>query len=361
MADGDEVTLLVSGVRYGGFESIRVTRSIENIAGSFALGVNDRWGYMDRPWPIVEEDPCTVLIGKTTVIDGYVDKRSLSASDKARTLSYNGRDRAAALVDCSAVLKQWTYYSLDVAAFVAKLANPFGVPVSVQAGIKLAKVPKLVVSPGDSVYEAIKRALEPEGVLAVSDGAGGILLTRAGSDRAYALVEGQGGNIKAASVDYDGSERFRTYLIATQSPGTDEASGAATQIQATATDTGVQRAERIVLVRPDKGYTTADARKRADWEARVRAAKAESVSITVQGWRQGNGVLWPVNALVRVTAPRMIGVSGDMLISQVEHSISNTDGRTTTLKLVRPDAFTPEPKATVSGEGAWKEIAKGAL
>ena len=36
-----DVTLIVNGRRYDGFESIRVTLSMEGIAGSFALGVSD--------------------------------------------------------------------------------------------------------------------------------------------------------------------------------------------------------------------------------------------------------------------------------------------------------------------------------
>jgi len=41
-----------------------------------------------------------------------------------------------------------------------------------------------------------------------------------------------------------------------------------------------------------------------------------------------------------------------MLISQVEYSYS-ASGQVTKLNLVRPDAFTPEPQARVSGQGAW--------
>ena len=109
----------------------------------------------------------------------------------------------------------------------------------------------------------------------------------------------------------------------------------------------------------------ADARKRGDWEARTRAARAETVTITVQGWRQPNGgPIWPVNAISRVRAPRLIGVSGDLLISQVEHSISE-EGKITQIRLVRPDAFTPEPKRAIvksaGAGGAWKELDKGAL
>jgi prophage tail gpP-like protein len=172
------------------------------------------------------------------------------------------------------------------------------------------------------------------------------------------------GNILSCSVEYDASDRFNRYLISSQIPGTDEASGEATRIQAQAIDQDI-RDERVLLIRPDKGYNTAESRQRADWEARVRAARAEKVTVTVQGWKQPNGALWPVNAIARVqVAPRLLGVDGDMVISQAEYSVSD-GGRVTTMNFVRPDAFTPEPTATVkSGGGGWKfypEVPTGAL
>lgn len=366
-----DLFLVVGRNRYHGWKSIRVTRSLESLAGSFALEVSDRWGDQDEPWQIAEEDPCRVEIVSgvttTTVIDGFIDKRSLSIAGTTLSLSYSGRDRAAALVDCSAIVaggesvgktsKKWVFRNVDVAEFARAIAAPHKVNVSVQPGLTLTKDPRLDLHPGDSCFESISRAAAKAGVLAVSDSAGGLIITRAGTARTASLV--QGVNVLSASVDYDGTDRFHRYLIAAQVPGTDEASGEATRIQSEATDDAVQRTNRVILIRPDKGYNTADSRRRADWEARNRAARAETVNITVQGWMQPNGTLWPINALVRATVPR-IGVDGDMLISQVEYSMGD-GGQTTQLHLVRPDAFTPEPSATVQESGgAWKEIAHGA-
>ena len=357
----DDPQLVVNGLRYSGWKSVRITRSVESLAGSFALEVSDRWDGATAPWPIAEGDTCRVEIGDTIVISGYVRKRRLAAAKDTRTLSYEGSDLAAKLVACSAVLTKWTYYNVDLASFASTLAEPFGIEVNVQAGLALPKLPKIAVSPGDTVYEALRRAAADQGVLLVSDGVGGILITRAGTERAAPLVEGQ--NILTASVEYDGDDRFYRYVVMTQIAGTDDASGDATRVQAEAIDEGVTETDRVLLIRPEKGYSVADARKRADWEARVRAAKAETVTIGVQGWRQPDGTLWPLNALVHVKAPRLVGVDGDMRISQVENTVGE-GGRVTQLRLVRPDAFTPEPTvATVKASGAaWKnQFEKGAF
>lgn len=350
------LTLLVNGVRYAGWKSVRVTRSIESISGSFELEASDRWGGQDVPWPIMEEDACRVEIDGTVVVDGFVDKRTISLSADARTLSYSGRDGAAVLVDCSIDLDKWTFRNASVFDIAKKVAEPFGIAVSMQPGLVLPKPqPKIVVSPGDMAFDVIANAARSAGVLVVSDGAGGIILTRTGTARAAALV--QGANILSASVDYDAAPRYRRYAVVTQVAGTDEASGGATRIRGYATDNGVRRVDRLLLVRAETGTTADYAQRRADWEARNRAARAETVTVGVLGWKQPNGQLWPINALCRVSA-LAIGVDGDMLISQVEHSISDA-GEVTQLRLVRPDAFTPEPTAVVkdpSGPGGWKEL-----
>lgn len=357
-----DLILIVDGVKYGGWKSQRATRSIESLAGSFAVDFHDRW-QDGAPRPIVEGAACRVELDGEVIIDGYVKSRDIQADANGRRLAISGRDRAAELVDCSALLSQWTYRDVNALVFARKLAEPFGIKVTQQPGFVLPKVKKLVVSPGDTVYDAIRRAVGDEGALIVSDGTGGIRITRAAGARAAALVEGD--NIESANLSGDAADRFHEYRIATQTGGTDEASGDATRVQASAFDDGVTRNNRTLLIRPEKGYSVADARKRADWEARIRAAKSTTVTVNVVGWRQSNGLLWAPNALTFVKAPSLIGFEGDLLISQVDYSVSNEGGQATQLKLVRPDAFNPEPtKARVKGGdglGGWPELRKGAL
>lgn len=92
----------------------------------------------------------------------------------------------------------------------------------------------------------------------------------------------------------------------------------------------------------------------------------------VRGWRQPGGRKWAVNELCMVDFPSL-GVRGDMLIAGVGFSIDDQGGEIASLRLLRPDAFLPEPKAVVrspvrrrgapprAGDGVWKEIEGGAL
>lgn len=360
MPSAPALQLRVEGKKYGGWKSIRVTRTMEALCGSFALSVSEKWAGQGKVWPIKEEDECAVLIGDWPVVVGYVDRRSVSFSATDHALSVEGRDKTSALVDCSADLAQWEFKNVDLKAFAEKLCAPFGISVNVQSGLEIPRVAKLSVDPGESAFEALERACRLAGVLPVAD-SGDVLLTRSGSTRAVtALVEGE--NILAASLSCDATERFSKYKVLGQHRGSDDFFGeGAARVSGQAQDAGVRRTDRTRIVQADGNTTSAQAKRRAEWEAIVRAARAQTASVTVQGWTQGDGSLWPVNALVQVKSA-MLGLDTDMLIVEAA-SLLDESGTTTQLSLKRPDAFLPEQtvKSQKGGRGSspWDEIKGG--
>ncbi len=359
----DVVTLLIgtSGVEFGGWKTARVTRSIESLSGSFELGVSERWAAQDQPWPVQDGDPCTVLVNGEPLITGYVDDRDPSFEG----VSVSGRDKAADMVDCSAILDHWSFKGVNVLELVQQLADPYGIEVSLQPGLVIppTSLPKKFdINPGDTSHSALENVCRVAGVLAVSDGLGGVVLTRAGRERCKVDLV-QGVNIlPGARAKFSMKDRFRTYLVLGQHKGNDDFSGeGSAAVRGEAADPNV-RSTRTLVIRPEGNVTPAQAKKRAEWEAITRAARSATVSIPVQGWTQGDKArtLWPINKLVRVDAPRL-GVRGDMLITAATYSLDVSGGTVTTLELKRPDAFLSLPANTVSGDGLWKEIRRGAL
>jgi len=356
-----DVRLIVNGTRHGGWKTIAISRSIESISGTFSLSISDKWLGQNNPWPILEEDRARVEIDGDPVVDGFVDSREVEIGATNRDLSYNGRDKSGALVDNSVLLdgRRWTFRKLGVVEIAKQLATPFGISVATQPGLVLPEAArKTVVNPGDTAFEVIARAAAQAGVLVVGDGLGGITITRAGTRRVEPLILGR--NIKTIGVSYNATERFSRYVLVTQTAGTDTASGAATRIRAEARDLGVRREDRVLVVRPEAGMAIATGRRRVNWEANVRRGRAQTVTVTVQGWRQQSGDLWPVNALAEVEAVEA-GVNGPLLISRVDYSTSIGEGQIARLTLVDPLTFTPEPVAKkAAASGGWKELRKGA-
>ena len=353
-----DVSLAVNGIKYKGWKSISITRTIEALAGSFSLGVHDRWIGQQVAWPIYEEDDCVVSIDDEQVISGIIDSRAISFSPTGTSLAFAGRDVSALLVDCSVLLSKWTFRNASVVDIARKVCEPFGIGVKVQDGLSFDRIKKLVVNPGETGFAVIANAARDAGVMVVSDGDGGIILTRSTSNRATdSLVEGE--NIISADAVYDVSTRFSEYIVTTQKPGRDGDSGKATRVQGTASDDDILRTARTLIIRPSGHVDRFHAQRRADWEARIRAARADSLTMTVKGWKQKDGKLWPINSLVAVRSPTL-GVEGDMLISVATHTAESDSGETTELKLVRPDAFTPSPSQNVA-KNTSKRRAGGGL
>jgi prophage tail gpP-like protein len=356
------VILRVNGRDFSGWTSVRVTRGIEAMAGSFELGLTQRWPGQVGSWEIRQADKAQVFIRLDKVgadspplITGYVDGRTLSIGKDDHRIEVSGRDQAGALVDCSAFLDKWEFYGIPLLKFAQDVAQPYGVKVRTTEK-DLPRLPtRITIDPGETAFDALERGCRMCGVLPVSDGSGALVLTRAGRvHAATALVEGQ--NILSASVTLDASGRYRRYIVMGQHPGTDEYMGDATaEVRGEAFDMGVSRAERVLVVRAETAVTPELARARAQWEASVRAARCDRVSVTVAGWTQGNGSLWPVNAIVRVRAPH-VGVDGDLLITQATYSLDPNTGTTTQLTLMNPKVFTPMPYVA---PGSFPELANG--
>lgn len=378
-----KVVLKANGKELSGWSGARVTRALEALAGSFSLTCFTG----ERIEAVLPGTECTVEIGGTPLVTGYVDRREPAFAADDASIAIQGRDRAGDLIDSSVVLDRWEFSNVSPLDLAKKIAAPYGVSVSLQPGLVLppTSIPKkYAIDPGDTAGSALENLCRVAGVLPVSDGRGGVMLTRAGTERCdTALVEGK--NVLAGSASFDNTGRFHRYLVLGQHKGTDTLHVDPDDWQGTpvsltkgsALDNDPRiRAHRTLVVRPEQNTTAAQAKLRAEWEATVRAARAISVSITVAGWTQASGRLWPLNQIVPVWAPRLdigrpkVGSPRgaehdhgpqrgvDMLITEVVFSIDTNGGMTTQLKLRRPDAFLPEPRVLGPKLG-WPELRDG--
>jgi prophage tail gpP-like protein len=383
------VSLIVNGVAYGGWTSVRVTRGLDAIAGGFSLACSERWasGPVGPAWPILEYDVCQVKVDDDVLIWGAVDRRTHKFNANDHTLGVEGRDLTGVLVDCCPVLTKNEFHNIGVLEFCMAICSPFNIGVTLGEGIEDKAIstsraptpgaaggrptaagtapkssstkigrPNLApwtIDPGESGFEAIDKACRLVGVLPVSDGAGGLLLTRSGTARATtALVQGK--NILSADASYDGSQRYGRYIVLGQGRGDDENHGpAVTSVKGESVDEGVPES-RVLVVLPEHAVDRAFAKMRADWEAKTRKARGRTVAVVVQGWRQGDGAVWPFNALVNVEIPTL-GIDGQMLITRTTFTLSVEEGTTTELELAAPDAFTPEPVTRDTPSSPWPE------
>lgn len=338
-----DVALLVGGLKYEGWKSISISRSIETLAGSFSLSVTDTWSIGGASWPIREGNECSVLVGGVPLITGRVDSRKISYSATAHSIEIAGRDRAAVMVDASANLGKWEFRKVQTVELLSIIAAQFDMVITLDPSVVLPPIPEDVVSvtPGDSAFSLLDKVCKFAGVLPVSDGLGGITLMRPGLRvAATALVEGL--SVKSASITYDVGDRFSEYVVMGQQ------TGGGKPVRGVYVDADVEDGGRVLIIQAETATSQDKADARARWEATTRAAKAERLSITTAGWEYGPGMVWSPGDTVSVRLPSL-GVDGLMVIASVTLDRSGTSD-TASLELVRPDAYTP----ALQSERAWK-------
>lgn len=337
-----DVRLKVDGTDYLGWKRIHIERGIDTISGVFGLEVSDRWGAAQTPWPIKPGAECQLSVDGAVIIAGYVDVVRPSYDATSRGLQISGRDKAADMVDSSALNEPDSWSAITIGKLAAELAKPFGVSVVDESGdaepFHLAKI-----QPGETAFAILERYSRQRGILTISDGLRGIVLMKPGGRRADVALE-QGKNILSASGTADYSQRFNEYLVTGQTAGTDDVFGTdAAHVEGMARDAEVRAARRLLLTAPNS-TNAANMQAIAAWEAITRAARGSPLSITVQDWYQmSGGRLWQPGEIVQVkSAWLQLTEPVDFLINSV--TFTKDDGGTLTqLELLRPDAYKANP------------------
>lgn len=354
MADvPDELELLVGSSRFTGWERVEVTRSLEAASGSFSLEVSDR-----DPLPVREGQEVTVRLAGTTVVRGHVDRLLVRGDAQGTTTVVSGRDLTADLVDCSELTEPGEWFDVGLVELVSLIASPFGVEVRSLLEEEPSPFSRFARQPGETAWSAVERACRLRGVLAHSSGDGALLLERPGRASAAAeLVEGR--NVLAWAVERDLRQRFSSYVVRAQSPGTDDFyADQSALVEATSEDLGVER-YRPLLVLAEGALVFENARDRARWEATVRAARGATASVTVQGWRQvPDGPAWDLNLLVRTRLERA-RLDQVLLVNGLRFSRDLEEGTTTEVDLTRRDAYDPQPEVEPDEDGFFLEDEEG--
>ncbi|EJB9340818.1 baseplate protein, partial [Salmonella enterica] len=211
------VFLRVNGRDWGGWTSVRISAGIDRIARDFNVSITRQWpGGEDVP-PVKNGDAVEVLIGDDLVITGWVEALPLRYDAQTIMTGIVGRSKTADLIDCSASPAQHNGKNLFLIA--SALARPFGVDV-VDAGAPAAAIIEAQPEHGETVVDCLNRLLGQAQALAYDDERGRLVLGRPGSMKAAtALVLGE--NILSCDTERSVRERFSSYLVTGQRPGTD--------------------------------------------------------------------------------------------------------------------------------------------
>lgn len=353
-ANLDEVRLLVDGMEFTGWSTIRIIRQLESASGSFRVE-----GAHRIPWPLLPGAPVEVVIAnrerEDTILSGFIDDLNATGRTDRRSVTIAGRDKTADLVDCSEITEPGEWTGLTLRELAIEILRPFDIDLRTELTAQGEPFPTFKIQTGEKAWNALERACRMRATLAFAEGDGALVLAKPASRFSnVALVEGE--NITEWTVNLSRRQRFQTYIVRGQGRGSNAGWGeAVAQVEGRATDPQVTRYRPLIVL--SEGTATFDsARDRAQWEAAFRAARAHTIDIELPNWRQGGPEtdLWAINTELPVVIPSE-QIDAQFLTREVAFTRTAKEGNKCTINLTRPDAYTPKPEVEM-GEDPFDEL-----
>lgn len=335
--NNSDFALSVNGTKHIGWTDITIRRSIEQMSGSFDVGLtllpNDSF-VSNQIMPGSETE---VLVNDAPVLTGYIDVLGSQYDKSQASLSISGRDRVSDLIDCASTVDgPFEYIGQRLNQILDGILKPYNIPVrfDVDTG---AAFKRIAIQPGETSFELIERLCRYRSLLPISDGLGGLVITKPGREKSKGKLV-YGDNILSGNITLDNTNRFSLVVIKGQEEGSDDNnSDDVAGGEGRAVDSLITRYRPKVMVgdNPDSQLGIAELAK---WHVSMNRARSITASYKVQGWTtDGEDDLWKINTIVPVLDP-IRGLFRDMLIKDVSLDRSGA-GTTTTLGLVLPESF----------------------
>ncbi|MCP3916139.1 MAG: hypothetical protein GY711_11335 [bacterium] len=351
----DGIELRARGRTISTWKTASIARSMEVLAGVFSLTA-----FAPDGWPFEESDRVELFADGERLMIGNIDSIAVTLNAEEHRVEAEGRDLTGDLIDSSIDGLPSEFRDITIRELVGEISfGGYRIPVRSELGSDLPRFSLFALQPGETAYEAIERACRLTGVLAITGDEGEVVLTRPSDQRLPATLVQGGGDVISARGGYSVAERFSFYRVLGQHSGSDDVNGAAAASPAGSAEDAAVRPTRVRVILAEAEVDDATCEQRAQWEASMAAARANTFEVTVRGWRipptptspfsaQALPPLWHVNRLVAFDFPAF-RYRGDLLISSVRFDVGE-QGMLTTLGLVRPDAYRLEPRLSLESD-----------
>ncbi|MFP7326960.1 phage baseplate assembly protein [Serratia marcescens] len=369
--DGAErITLRIGGVSHDDWLDFEVDSDLQTPADGWSFSVGNVSDTL--PEEVQAGARAELRTGDDVIMTGQVDEIVDDIGRGQHTLALYGRDASAVLVDCSAPI--FTARDMSLQEVIAQIVKPLGVTaIRIQAEKPLPSK-KASIDPGDTAWDALKKAAEASGLWpwVTADGTlviGGPDYSTPAVDTLVLRKDGQGNNLLRLSVTHNVSARYSEVTVLAQGHGTANADGKHDR-RCTVRDTSVPFYRPRIEVVADT-----DSDEEVQFRARKLMADARLqgflMTAVVKGLRTAAGQLWEPGQRVQVKSEKH-GIDDIYFVMHRRFSGGRGQQLLTTLTLREdgiwlPDAF-PKSKRKRKGKGkkgkkdlwnSWEQIDNG--
>lgn len=215
MQTEETIRLSIGGLTHETWDGWSVESDLLTPADAFELELFTR-DTIQLPSVLVEGTSCELTLGRDRVLTGQIDEFEHDISRRGITIRVTGRDKAAALVDCSTPFVSMREASLE--DIIKQVVTPLGITrVEIRAAnVKIRR--RIQIEPGQSAWEVLLQVaeanglwpwIEPDGLLVV----GGPDYTAAPVATLILREDGQGNNVERLSVRRSIANRFSQVTV----------------------------------------------------------------------------------------------------------------------------------------------------
>ncbi|MBR2095926.1 MAG: hypothetical protein IKP03_07455 [Fibrobacter sp.] len=321
----DEVIVAVKSARMDRFVNFTITSDLFAPEGNFSFEADPRYD-------VSVGDLCSIFVNRKIVLAGIVDTVKRSLSKQGPSLSFEGRSVASILTD-SCVTK-FSTLPTKIDALAERLVRPLpfiGKKDFVYNGAKKESVSRkfVEISPGDTVFEVIKRAANSQGYLFWASPDGKFVfdkpLVRGKADyKIHALEDGSEMDYIEGSVERTINGVHSEVKVVGESQDGDDIK----YVMATAKNGDMPFAKPLVV---NWNENDGPAKRTAELQVAVEKASSTRLEYTLKGFSQ-NGKVWQINKFVDVRDDYN-GVEDAYLVKSVTFTLDRQSGMRTKLEL----------------------------
>lgn len=335
----EKIGLVIDSREWTGWQSVQIARGLTQAASAFRLSMTRYQPEgMSLPAPIRAGADVTIRIDDAIALTGFIDTTQVGITATGYSIDVSGRSRTARLIRSSDRSGKGAYRNITMLSLASTIAKPHDITVKTVGWAGDAIIRQVELTPGDTAFAAIERAARQVGCLVTDDSEGHLCLVKV-SD-AVQDFRLRYGEAQVSSWQYtdDASDRATLYRVIGQSAGSNSAFGDSTSsCKGSAADPDWTPQEIVLTLRAEGNATNADCEKRAQWEAKVRRSKAQTLLVTTPTWRSPGGAIWTPGMVAKVELPQ-VRLNKKMVVQNATLT-QDTIQEQATLALVSVDAL----------------------
>lgn len=344
----------VDGQAYTGFTDLEVSRHFLNASGQFVFKASPL-NVQTSPYPLQVGQSVEITVADEIFLNGYIDTINTYTSSNKVMIVIEGRDKTEDLIDSTIDATIFPTYvgTVSFTTVCRTVLDKLGmtdIGVTDTVGVTFQQGEYIAPNTAENAFEFLERYARKGQVILTTDGLGNLLITRGGTTKLptqlLLTTSGIDNNIVRGNMNASIAKRYNKYRLYTQNfnlfgqinANAASLNDAITNSKAEAFDSEI-RSTRQYVFQPESPLDIQSCSARATWEANYRKTQGYSYNCTVSEHTYADRFIWPLNTQVQVI-DEYAGLNSFLLIDSLSFHESATQGRTTDITLVPPNAYT---------------------